>query len=271
LYQGGISAVARELDRHDPPGPVAVGAPYVNYWHPWNTVGFNLTLQRNDLSVRWFDPAGGWVWPAGDGPTTYYFPDDPLGPLASDHELQEMFFKDAILLPTRHDDFTAFRLNSPASFEAHLAALEPMSLTWPLEKAHLPEPSLPLVFDDRLVLLGAELQSTTTQPGETLRVLTYWKVQSPDPTPIVAFLHLTSDESTIWGQTDWLSVWADGLQKGDRFVQVHLVPVKQDTPPGVYHLMLGLYPPPDWQQRLPIATGVEEAADRVLLGEIYVK
>jgi hypothetical protein len=120
-------------------------------------------------------------------------------------------------------------------------------------------------------LLGAELQTDVVHPGDQLRLLTYWEVLVADPTPVVAFVHVTSDGTDIWGQVDWLSVRTDGLQPGDRFVQVHLVPVVPETPPGTYRAMLGLYPPPDWQQRLPIATGADESADRVLLGEIVVE
>jgi 4-amino-4-deoxy-L-arabinose transferase-like glycosyltransferase len=277
LYQGGVTAIARELDASGrslphPTGAVAIGAPYVNYWHPWNIAGFELALRRDDLSVRWFNPAAGWVWPASEGPITYYFPTDPLGPQTFDPELQELFFADATLLPAAAgDDFTAFRVDSFAAPRARLDTLEPLPLAWPADKAELPPPTLPLIFGDRFALIGAELQTDTVQPGEQLRLLTYWEVLAADPTPVVAFVHVTSDGTDIWGQVDWLDVWADGLQPGDRFVQVHAVPVKPETPSGVYHAMLGLYPPPNWQRRLPIATGVEDTADRVLLGEIQVQ
>ena len=271
LYQGGVTAVARELDAHEPPGPVAIGAPYVNYWHPWNAVGFDLALRRDDLSVRWFDPAGGWVWPAGEGSVITYLPTDPLGPQTFDPELQALFFADAVLLPADHGDFTAFRVDDPAAFEARLGALKPLTLAWPTDKAHLPPPMLPLVFDNRFALLGAELQTDTVQAGGQLRLLTYWEVLAADPTPVVAFVHVTSDGTDIWGQYDWLSVRAAGLRPGDHFVQVHLVPVVPETPLGTYHAILGLYPPPNWQQRLPIATGAGDTADRVLLGEIVVE
>ena len=281
LHQGGVTAITRELDARDPPGPVVIGAPCVNYWHPWNVVGFDLALRRDDLSVRWFDPGGrcgfegdlgaGWIWPAGEGPAIYYFPADPLEPQAFDPELQELFFADAELIPTDRDDFTAFRVESPTAFEDRLDALDPLPLAWPADKAELSPPTLPLVFGGRFALLGAELQADSVQPGGQLRLLTYWEVLVADPTPVVTFVHLTSDGTDIWGQTDWLSVWADGLQPGDRFVQVHPVPVKPETPPGTYHAMLGLYTPPNWQQRLPIATGAEITSDRVLLGKITVK
>ena len=277
LYQGGITAIARELDAHDPPGPVAIGAPYVNYWHPWNVLGFDLALRREDLSVRWFDPSGGWVWPAGAGPVTFYFPTDPLGPQAFDPALEDLFVADATLLPTPGDDFAAFRVAHPAALEERLDALAEPSLAWPPELAHRsaectaepPPPTLPLIFGARFALLGAELKEAAVPPGGELRLITYWEVLTADPTPVVAFAHLTSDGRDVWGQHDWLDVWPVGLQPGDRFAQVHPVPVAPETVPGSYHLQLGLYRP-DTLLRLPIATGAEGTADRVWVGEVRV-
>jgi hypothetical protein len=277
LYQGGITAVAHELDAHDPPGPVAVGAPYVNYWHPWNAVALDLALRREDLSVRWFNPAGGWVWPGGTGPVTFYFPTDPLGPQTFDPTLERLFVADAVLLPSASDDFTAFRVAHPAALEQRLDALAEPPLAWPPELAHRsaelasspPPPALPLVFGDRFALLGAELPQDTMPPGGELRLVTYWEVLAADPTPVVAFVHLTTDGHDIWGQHDWLDVRPAGLQPGDRFAHVHLVPVRPETPPGLYYLQLGLYRP-DTSLRLPIAAGADVAADRVWVEEVRV-
>jgi hypothetical protein len=279
LYQGGITAVARELDAHDPPGPVAIGAPCINFWQPWNVAGLDLALRRDDLSVRWFNPGGccghqsdlgaGWVWPAGEGPTTIYFPNDPLEPQAFDPELQELFLSDATPL-LADDDLTAFRIDTPAALEARLAAVANAPLAWPPDLAHLPTPTLPLVFGDRFALVGAELRESTVQPGGELRLITYWEVLAADPAPVVAFAHLTSNGQDLWGQHDWLDVWADGLQPGDRFVQAHPLPVEPETPAGVYHLELGLYSP-DTLVRLPIALSADAFADRVwVMGKVQV-
>jgi hypothetical protein len=91
-----------------------------------------------------------------------------------------------------------------------------------------------------------------------------------DPTPVVAFVHLTADGYDIWGQQDWLDVRTEGLRPGDRFVQVHAVPVRSDTPPGLYHVELGLYAP-DTLLRLRIETGTDEVVDRVWVGEVRVE
>ncbi len=269
LYQGGITAVAHELDAHVSPGPVAIGAPYINYWHPWNGVAFDLALRREDLSVRWFNPGGGWVWPAGADPVTFYFPTDPLGPQTFDPALEDLFFADALLLPAVGDDFTAFRVAHPAALEERLEALAGTHVAWPPELAHLPSPTLPLVFGDRFALLEAELEEDTVAPGGELRLITYWEVLAADPTPIVAFVHLTSDGQDIWGQQDWLDVRTAGLQPGDRFAQVHVLPVQPETPPGDYHVQLGLYNP-ETLLRLPITPGAESAADRAWVGQVQV-
>jgi len=269
LYQGGVTAVAHELDAHDSPGPVAVGAPYVNYWHPWNAVGFELALRRDDLDVRWFNPGGGWVWPAGSDPVTYYFPVDPLGPQAPDPGLEALLVADAALLPTPGDDFSAFRVTSPAALEQRLERLSGASVAWPADLEHLPRPALPIVFSDRFALLAVELDEGAIRPGGQVRLTTYWETLAAEPTPVVAFVHLTSDGHDIWGQHDWLDVRPESLFPGDRFAQVHTVPVSPETPPGRYHLQLGLYRP-DILERLPIATGTDAAADRVWVAEVQV-
>jgi len=269
LYQGSIGRVAHELDAHDSPGPVAIGAPYIDYWNPWNAVGFDLALRRRDLSVRWFNPAGGWVWPAGSGPTTFYFPHDPLGAQSFDPELQELFAADAVPLPSPSGDFTVFRVARPAALEARLAKFADASLAWPPELSHLPRPAVPLAFGNHLALVGVDLQTATSAPGGKLRLVTYWQVQTADPAPLVAFIHLTSKGQDIWGQQDWLDVRPASLLPGDRFAQVHTVPVKAETPPGLYHVELGLYAP-DTLVRLPITSVGGGMADRVWVGEVQV-
>jgi hypothetical protein len=287
LYQGGITAVARELDARDPSGPVAVGAPYIDFWNPWNAVGFDLALRRDDLdgrdatTVRWFNPAGGWVWPAGSGPTTFYFPVDPLGPIKFDSGLQSLFFADAIALPATDDDFDAFTVIYPDSLERRLQELLDTPVAWPPEFADLSPPALPLVFSDRFALLGTELQSvpesgdsaesedSAVSPGDVVRLVTYWEVLAADPSPVVAFVHLTSDGRDIWGQHDGLDVRPIGLLPGDRFAQIHALVVKPETLPGTYALQVGLYGP-DSLLRLPILSADGGPVDRVWVAELEV-
>jgi hypothetical protein len=270
LHQGAITSLARELDARDPPGPVVVGAPFVSYWHPWNVVAFDLALRRGDLNVRWFNPEGGWIWPAGAAPATFYFPTDPLGPQAFNPVLNNLFSADASPLRATGDDFVAFTVAGPSALEARLAQLaDTQALSWPPGLADAPSPSVPLEFDGRFALLGAELRGRSVVPGEDLELVTFWQVLATDPSPVVAFAHLTSDGDDIWAQHDWLDIWPVGLQPGDRFGQVHSLPVKPECPPGTYHVQVGLYQP-DTLQRFPTPTADGRQADRVWVGSVTV-
>jgi hypothetical protein len=265
LYQGGVTAVARELDAHTPPGPVAAGGPYVNHWHPWNAVGFDLALRREDLDVRWFNPSEAWIWPSGRGPITYFFPSDPLGKQTFDPVLQSLFTADAALVSSPADEFLALRVSSLDGVQGQLEAAGHLPVGWLPAAGQERDLAFPVRFGDRFDLLGAEKHQAALAPGAELRVTTYWQVLSDDASPVVAFVHVTSDGSDIWGQHDGLGVWPPSLQPGDRFAQVHHVPVQPDTPTGPYRVELGLYHP-DTLMRLPIQVGEEQMADRVWIG-----
>jgi 4-amino-4-deoxy-L-arabinose transferase-like glycosyltransferase len=270
LYQAGIKRVADEYQSGPSSEPVAVGAPYVNYWHPWNAVAFELAVRQPAPPVRWFNPAGAWVWPGGSNPqpTTYYFPAAPLAPQSYHPLIHDAFLAMAEPLPAP-GHFEAFHLPDPAALEDALRELAPdRHVTWPPDLAHLPAPALPLVFDDRLALLSVGLPQETTSPGRQVPFYTIWEVRRSDPAPVVAFAHLTSDGVDIWGQQDWLDVRMKGLQEGDRFIQTHTLPVNAETPAGSYAVQIGLYHP-GTLGRLPIAAR-DASADRVFVGEIEV-
>jgi len=267
LYQGGITAVADDIIAHPPPGPVAIGGPYINYWHPWNATAFDLAMTSDVSQVRWFNPAGGWVWPAADAPVTYYFPTNPLGAQSFHPFLADLFSADATPLPVPDDDFLAYRLEESAALAQELARLRGTeSLDWPPELASSTPPTLPLSWDNRLALIAIDVPPGVAHPGDTYQFITYWQVLQPDSSPLVAFTHFTSDGQDIWGQQDWLDVRMAGLQSGDRFAQVHQVTISPETPPGMYYLQIGLYGP-DTSVRLPLASG----ADRVWVGDVSVE
>ena len=108
------------------------------------------------------------------------------------------------------------------------------------------------------------------QAGDLLRFITYWQVLRHDPTPLVAFAHLTDDGTAIWGQQDRLDVRAEALQPGDRFVQLHQLQLDPETPAGEYHVQIGLYGP-DTLVRLPIQLeNSTDMPDRIYIGQVDV-
>jgi hypothetical protein len=271
LYQGGVTAVVDDLRANAPAGPVVIGGPYINYWQPWNAVAFELANPPAEAAVRWFNPAGAWLWPAGSEAATYYFPADPLAGQEYDSLLYDWFSQEAVALPASSDGLQVLRVANQGAFEAQRDRVAAASeFEWPAELAGLPATEPPLVFGGRFALLGAEVVEAAVQVGGTVRLLTFWQVEAADPAPVVAFVHVTSDGVNIWGQQDWLDVRADGLRPGDQFVQVHTVTLKLETPPGRYVVQLGLYAP-DTLMRLPIAAGGGRTADRVLVGRVVVE
>jgi hypothetical protein len=268
LYQGGITAVADAVVAEPPLGPVAIGAPFISYWQPWNAVNFDLAVPADVSQVRWFNPAGAWVWPTGSELATYYFPADPLGPQIYEPELLALFEANAQPLATTSADYVAYRLADLAWLDERIEVLAgATAVQWPPDQTQLPAPALPLMFGRRLSLLAVSTPAIAADV--TIRIVTYWQVLEADPTPLVAFVHVTGDGLDIWGQQDWLDVRMAGLQSGDRFAQVHIVPINPDTPAGRYQMQLGLYRP-DTLERLPIIAADGQLADRVFVGAVTI-
>jgi hypothetical protein len=271
LYQGGITAVADAIVEDQPAGTIAVGAPYVNYWHPWNAVSFDLAMTEDVEQVRWFNPAGGWVWPAAETTTTYFFPTAPLGAQQYEPALQRLFLADAEAVPVAGDDYEAYLVERPTEFTQKFEQVEAeTAVSWPPDLDSLPKTAVPVNFGDRLALHGVEILNPRVKLDEPLRFVTYWQVLRHDPSPLVAFAHLTDDGAAIWGQQDWFDVRVESLHPGDRFVQLHQLQLDPETSPGTYHVQLGLYAP-DTLVRLPIRlNGGSDSPDRIWIGEVEV-
>lgn len=268
LYQGGVTAVADAIRAEPPPDAIFIGAPYINYWHPWNVVAFDLAFPEDMSRIRWFNPAGAWVWPDKGESAVYYFPTAPLA--------EQQFAPSLALFRTQvtaqslpHDNFSLYRgrLDGEEEMANATAATQ---FAWPPDLAGLPSPRSPLSFNGQLALWGTVVPADTSfHPGDVVQFRSYWEVREAGDEPVVAFVHLTRDGLDIWGQQDWLDVRLAGLQRGDRFAQVHRVMVQSDAPPGTYRLQLGLYNP-ETLQRWPILAGAGQTADRVWVGQIEV-
>jgi hypothetical protein len=138
------------------------------------------------------------------------------------------------------------------------------------------EPSHPVAtqFGPAIQFLGFDLPQTSVAPGEILYVNLYWQaLQSPDDT-YRAFVHLT-DGANLWGQQDDdpacrlpTSIW----RAGQRGLGQFRLPIKPETPPGRYPLIIGLYQA-DTLERLKITGGGTQAKvgdDFLWLGDVEV-
>jgi len=271
LYQASISGVADTILELEADGPIVIGAPFIDYWNPWNKVAFDLAVSSQVSDIRWFNPAWSWVWPAGDSASTYYFPERPLEDQHYNSTLEQIFAADARQLIGSESPYTSYQVDYPRHLDQVVAGLsESNHLTWPPDIVEPSLPKLPLSFQNRLALIGIQIPESRVAPGDFVEYVTFWQVLAADPVPIVSFTHLTSDGIDIWGQQDRLDVQMAGLSSGDRFAQVHRFPVNAGTPAGRYYLQLGLYSP-DTQERLAIQIGTDSVADRILVGEIDIQ
>jgi hypothetical protein len=132
-------------------------------------------------------------------------------------------------------------------------------------------------FGDLVTLVGADLDTATVRPGETLHLTLYWQAQTSMVKSYTVFTHLLDADSRIRGQQDGIPVsgarpttgWVPGEVIRDK-VQLAVDP---QAPPGDHVIEVGLYDAGD--PALPRLSVLDEAGqptdDKVLLAEVRVE
>ncbi|HEX9922586.1 MAG TPA: hypothetical protein VGD99_07980, partial [Anaerolineae bacterium] len=93
-------------------------------------------------------------------------------------------------------------------------------------------------------LVGYELPTRRTEPGEGFPLTLYWQSLAPVLPDLVTFAVLLDDDQQVHGSVDRYPagyyspiLWAQGELVTDRFD----LPIQPDAPPGIYALHLGQY------------------------------
>jgi hypothetical protein len=94
-------------------------------------------------------------------------------------------------------------------------------------------------------LSGYDLPNRQVCPGQSLSLALHWEAAAAPPGDYTVFTQLIGPDGLVWGQQDNqpqqgrypTTAWA----VGDRVVDRYAIPVRQDAPPGVYHLVVGMY------------------------------
>jgi hypothetical protein len=131
-------------------------------------------------------------------------------------------------------------------------------LAWPVDLGH------------KVAFLGYELDRSQMAPGETLLLLTYWRVLVPPEAPATIFCHLLDAHSQVKGGQDRLDAPVAYWQPDDVVVQVHAVTLDADAAPGPYQLEIGFYSMDD-ASRWTVFDEDTAVADRLLLRPIEVR
>ena len=207
VWQAALTDAAGYLDSRSETAPVAIGG-----WTPetMDPPTMELSLKRDDLSIRYFDPSQSLILPAGAGydsvrvirPAILPFP-----PSLSD-----------VIAPWEEDlgEFVVY--NVPAA-------------------AHSPRPQHASddIFGEQLRFLGYD--QTGCFAEEPCEVVTYWQVIQPPGRPLRFFLHANSDGGEIVAQDDRLGAPTEHWQPGDIVVQL------LSLPESAAALRLGVYDP----------------------------
>jgi hypothetical protein len=242
-------AIAHALDTSSDVTPVAVSGYFVEDADP---IVFDQTLNRRDLSLRWFDAREALI--AAANAKTQRIATPSFAPL--DEQLKSRFIDSAEpIISTR--DFKLY----PFDADRFRAAIG----TWN-NCAHCP-----VTFNDEIALIGLDRpMSVATQDG-TLTIFSAWRVlREGQPSATKIFIHLLDANGRIAAQDDRLGVPRHTWQPSDEFVQLHRVPIA-NLPPGTYTLEIGVYNRDDGV-RWPAADRSGQAiGDHVPLGSIEVR
>jgi 4-amino-4-deoxy-L-arabinose transferase-like glycosyltransferase len=236
-HQATVTEMGRYADAHPELHDVAFMGNAVDYHNPWMKVGNSLTSRRTD--VRWFNPARALVWNPF-GPMTYFIPFRDPNPVTFNQIVRDRFSAARLVLDVKLADgrpvFTAYEM-------------------WPDSTLHGRGTAGDVIahdFGGRWTLTGYMTQPPQAQPGDDVRVLTYWRVTRADASPLVMFTHLLEPDGKLVAQEDRLDVAPETLHAGDEFMQTHRVTLPGDAQPGIWRIAVGLYSPVT-QVRVPVA------------------
>jgi len=139
----------------------------------------------------------------------------------------------------------------------------------------VPEQAASFSFDGAVSLWGYDLTPLMAEPGDTVRVVLYWRAERQVEKDYTVFVHLVDEEGTIWGQQDnepeggfyHTSFWDVGETLTDQYEFA----IDQTTPPGEYRLEIGMYVL-GTGQRLPVVDErTQTADDKAVLGTVAVE
>jgi hypothetical protein len=164
----------------------------------------------------------------------------------------------------------ALLVDARSALQAKQEEWHRLPAAWPSEAGITSTAQLPIDFNHAVELIGYDLKPQQVKPGDSVRVITYWRVTGDLPADLIAFTHLYRTPNEVMAQQDQLDVDGPSLQPGDVFVQSHeFITVPPDTPAGEYPIGVGVYRK-DSGERWPIFAGQQRAADRIFLSSIQV-
>lgn len=224
VWQAALTEAAAYLDQSQASGPVAVGG-----WTPetMDPPTMALTLRRDDLSLRYFDPLQSLILPVSSDGEPIRIVSPAIMPVAA--PLQGLIREWEDL----RGDFVLYEMPGQPAVE--------------------PDRPAEIVLGERLLFLGHDVVEGC-RLEERCEIVTYWRVLAPPGEPLRLFLHAVDDGGEPAAQDDRLGAPAKHWQAGDIVMQ--RLAVEITTP----EMRLGVYNPQSGQRLT-----TEAGEDSVLL------
>jgi len=221
VWQAALTEAAAYLDHSSEGGPIAVGG-----WTPetMDPPTMELSLRRDDLSLRYFNPAEGVILPASPAGEAIRIVTPRILPLAGalDGNVPE---------GVADGDFVLYEV--------------------PADITISPEHVVGAEFGDQLLFLGYNLVGPCVA-GEACEVVTFWRVIAPADGPRRLFLHAVVGDEVV-AQDDGLGAPAEHWRAEDVVIQILSLDRVTDR------LRLGVYDPAD-ERRLSTTAGADHVA-----------
>jgi hypothetical protein len=132
-------------------------------------------------------------------------------------------------------------------------------------------------FDNRIVLVGADMAPNAVAPGGVLPVTLYWQALAEMDIPYTVFVHLLGPDQQVVAGHDGEPVGGTrpttGWVPGEFVTDQHEVPIPADLPGGQYVIEVGLYDAgAPGMPRLPVlGEDGQVETDRVIFGPVRVR
>ena len=224
-YQHTLVQALNYLDERQIQDPIVISTVYPGAAHDSSIA--RVLLATGDYDLRWADARYALIFPEGDSSHLVLPASTPLNPAFEKlaRQLDSVALRDDDLDPS----FSLYQLQIDDG-------------EWSGE---------PVDFGGAVTLLGSRWAAGSVRPGETAELLTFWQVTDPGKvgplvppafeTDVVLFAHVLDGAGNIMSQQDVLDAPSWSWQTGDFFVQVHTIPVPEDSPPGSYVVIVGIY------------------------------
>ena len=225
----------------------------LDVYTPWREHNIARVVQRKEVALRY------------SVKSAFVFPNDPRGgriafqilgaperPLLDAFlDLDAPIFVDARADPEGQRPLRVYAV-SRARLDEHLTRARANDVFLPGASAPL---TTSLQADDVLQFLGYEILNPDARPGDSLNVVTYWRVLQRPP-DLAVFVHLLDSANQVVAQFDGFEVVADDLAAGDVVAQLHTLKLPGNLPTSVYRFEMGVYTRDDLK-RLPLNVGTD--------------